>query len=663
MKTYLRMLRMIKPYTVQLVLAVIFMIIFSFMSIFSIGMISPFLKALFNKTDTGVVMELPGSELSAPITTGSYDEAGVTHEGDHQASADLAERVSQESAQGLNDEDRRERYDSLKDQFTGVDRLKLRFSEWVSVTMLKGTKQEALLRICIAFFLAALIKNIACYIQEILMVYVGQAVIRDLRNQLYLKLTRLPLSYYNQHKAGELISRATNDVMVAQQCVGLSFTKLIKDPVMLIMYLAVALVLSWKMTVMALVLMPASLIVIIRIGKRLRKLSTVQQEQMADLTSTLQETVYGIRVIKAFAMEKFENNKFIGQSQALFKQVYRINYVMKMSSPLTEQMSMFVALFLLWFGGSRVFTGGIMAPDLFIVFLFMIFSMVRPIKSLGAVNNEIQAGMAAAARIFELLDSEAEVEDVDAGLRLGRARGSVEFENVHFEYVKNEPVLCGVSLKVEPGEVVALVGSSGSGKSTMIDMIPGFYQPNEGRLLIDGHPIHELNLESLRSSMGIVTQEVILFHDSIFNNIAYGLDDVKLDDVKAAAQAANADEFIERLPDGYDTVIGDRGLKLSGGQRQRLSIARAILKNPAILLLDEATSALDTEAEQLVQEAIDRLVKDRTTIVIAHRLSTIQNVDRIYLLEEGQVVQVGTHDELLATGGRYKELYTMQFQR
>jgi subfamily B ATP-binding cassette protein MsbA len=317
----------------------------------------------------------------------------------------------------------------------------------------------------------------------------------------------------------------------------------------------------------------------------------------------------------------------------------------------------------LWFGGSKVFTGGIMAPDLFIVFLFMIFSMVRPIKSLGAVNNEIQAGMAAADRIFDVLDSTPEVLDTEAGLKLGAASGEVEFKDVHFAYVKGEPVLRGVSLKVSPGEVVALVGSSGSGKSTMIDMIPGFYHPDQGQILIDGHNIPELNPQSLRSNMGIVTQEVILFHDSIFNNIAYGLDNISLDDVKAAAKAANADQFIERLPGAYETVIGDRGLKLSGGQRQRLSIARAILKNPAILLLDEATSALDTEAEQLVQEAIDRLVKDRTTIVIAHRLSTIQNVDRIYLLEEGEVVQVGTHDELLAAGGRYKELYTMQFQR
>lgn len=637
MSTYLRMLRMVKPYTTQLVVAVVFMVVFSFMSIFSIGMISPFLKALFNKTESGLVLELPGQEL-APTAPG-------------------------EVVRPLNDAERRARYEKLRGQFSGVSALKLRFSEWVTLTMLRGTKQQALLRICLMFFFASLVKNVSCYIQEVLMVYVGQAVIRDLRNQLYLKLTSMPLSYYHQHKAGELISRATNDVLVAQQCVGLSFTKLVKDPILLIMYLAVALILSWKMTLMALVLMPVSLTVIIKIGKRLRQLSHQQQEQMADMTSTLQETVYGIRVVKAFAMEPFENKKFMVQSQRLFKQVFRINYVMKMSSPLTEQMSMIVALFLLWFGGSRVFTGGIMAPDLFIVFLFMIFSMVRPIKSLGAVNNEIQSGMAAADRIFQVMDTQPEVADQDEGHRLERIVGQVTLEDVHFAYVPGEPVLRGISLRVEPGEVVALVGSSGSGKSTLVDMIPGFYHPDQGRVLIDGYPISDLNLASLRKTMGIVTQEVILFHDTIASNIAYGLGDVSAADVEQAARAANAHEFIAKLPAGYDTVIGDRGLKLSGGQRQRLSIARAILRNPTILLLDEATSALDTEAEQLVQEAIDRLVKDRTTIVIAHRLSTIQNVDRIYLLEAGEVVEVGTHDELLAAGGRYQQLYTMQFQR
>jgi subfamily B ATP-binding cassette protein MsbA len=658
MKTYLRMLRMIKPYTAQLTLAVVFMVLFSVMSIFSITMISPFLEALFLK-DSQEAVQVTAAPPGSPLVV--QGEAGVPHDSQPAGSLELAQRPSGPPAE--TDAERRARYESLKDNFSGLDSLKFKFKEWAAKNMLQGTKQEALLRICITFFLLALAKNLSCYIQEVLMVYVGEAVIRDLRNELYLKLTSMPMSFFHQHKAGELISRATNDVMVAQLCVGLSFTKLIKDPIFIVMYLAVAMILSWKMTLMALVLMPVSLTVIIRIGQKLRHLSHRQQEQMANLTSTLQETVYGIRVVKAFAREKFENRKFIAQSQALFKQVFRINYTMKASSPLTEQLSMVVALFLLWFGGSKVFTGGIMAPDLFIVFLFVIFSMVRPIKSLASANNEIQAGMAAADRIFQVIDAEPEVADREAGLKLAQAAGRIEFERVNFSYVAGEPVLREVSLNVEPGEVVALVGSSGSGKSTLIDMIPGFYTPDEGRVLIDGHDVRDLNLNALRSNMGIVTQEVILFHDTIGNNIAYGMKDVPLEDIRTAARAANADQFIARLPRGYDTIIGDRGLKLSGGQRQRISIARAILKNPPILLLDEATSALDTEAEQLVQEAIDRLVRDRTTIVIAHRLSTIQKVDRIYLLEAGQVVQVGTHDELLARGGRYKELYTMQFQK
>ncbi len=660
MKTYLRMLRMIRPYTVQLVLAVVFMVLFSFMSIFSITMISPFLQALFLQQDMGVAQVAEGSPAESPLIV--QDEAGVPHDSHTVRSEELALRQPPDTSPETEDE-ARARYENLKKSFSGFDTVKFKFRDWASRTLLHGTRQEALLRICITFFLLALIKNVSCYIQEVLMVYVGQAVIRDLRNELYLKMTSMPMSFFHQHKAGELISRATNDVMVAQQCVGLSFTKLVKDPIFVVMYLAVALILSWKLTLMALVLMPVSLTVIIRIGKKLRHLSHLQQEQMAVLTSTLQETVYGIRVIKAFAMEKFENRKFVVQSQTLFKQVFRINYTMKASSPLTEQLSMIVALFLLWFGGSKVFTGGLMAPDMFIVFLFMIFSLVRPLKSLGAVNNEIQAGVAAADRIFQVIDAQPEVVDREAGFLLTEAAGRVEFENVDFEYVAGEPVLQDISLLVEPGEVVALVGSSGSGKSTLVDLIPGFYNPGSGRVTIDGHDIRDLNLSALRSNMGIVTQEVILFHDTVLNNIAYGMKDVPMEDVIAAAKAANADQFIEKLPAGYDTIIGDRGLKLSGGQRQRISIARAILKNPPILLLDEATSALDTEAEHLVQEAIDRLVQNRTTIVIAHRLSTIQNVDRIYLLEAGRVVQTGTHDELLAIGGRYKELYTMQFQR
>ena len=643
--TYLRMLRMVRPYTAPVALAVVSMVVFSLASVFSTAMLSPFLETLFLKGDEAPAVTTVAPETASALTV---PDAHV----DATATGPALET----------DADRRARYDALRAKVGGVDEIKLKFKAWAATNLLQGTKQQALLRICLMFFFFTLLKNLAGYLQEVLMAYVGHAVIRDLRNQLYGKLTALPLSFYHRHKAGELISRATNDVLIAQQCVGASFMKLVKEPIYIVMFLAVALIISWQMTLLAFVLMPASLAVILGISRKLRRLSHRQQEQMAGLTSTLQETIYGIRVIKAFAMEKFEAAKFGRQAQALFKAVFRIEYTMKASSPLTEQLSMVVGLFLLWFGGSRVFTGGLMAPDMFIVFLFVIFSMVRPLKSIGQVGAELQSGLAAAERIFAILDDRSESVDLPGTRDLGRARGEVELQDVHFSYLPNEPVLRGVTLKVNAGEVVALAGSSGAGKSTLMDLIPAFHLAQQGSVRIDGHDVRELDPQSLRRNMGIVTQEVILFHDTVLHNIAYGLEDVPLEKVREAARAANADEFIMKLPNGYETVIGDRGVTLSGGQRQRLSIARAILKDPAILLLDEATSALDTESEKLVQEAIDRLVRNRTTIVIAHRLSTIRGADRIYLLEEGRVVQTGTHDELLAAGGRYKELYDLQFK-
>ncbi len=631
MNSYWRMVKMIRPYLTQAILAVTFVTLYSFFSVFSFTMISPFLKAMFLD----------------------------------QQNPPAVEQVQQDTPENIlpGDARTRERLGELEENLSWANSIKARSMDWTSEHFLDGTRQENLMRICMFLFVVLLLKNVTGYFQDILMVYVGEKIIRDLRNALYLKFTTLPLSFYHRNKAGELISRATNDVLMAQKCVGISFTTLLRDPIQIIMFLTVALIISWKLTILALVMLPASLVVIIRIGKGLRKISHRQQEEMAALTIKLQETVYGIRVVKAFAMEDYENRSFLARSGELFKQIFRFNRYMKMSSPLTEIMSSAVGLFILWYGGSKVFTGGLMAPDLFLVFFAMIFSLVKPIKNLGQVNNEIQAGIAAADRIFEVLDTPSEITIGGEGRVLEKVLGSVEFADVNFEYLPGEPVLRGINLKVKPGEIVALVGSSGGGKSTLIDMIPGFYHPGSGKVLIDGVDIRDLELGRLRRSMGIVTQEVILFHDTIFNNIAYGLKDITPGAVREAARAANADKFISKLPEGYDTIIGDRGLKLSGGQRQRLSIARAILRNPPILLLDEATSALDTESELLVQEAIDRLVKHRTTIVIAHRLSTIQNVDRIYLLEAGKVVQVGHHEELLASGGRYKELYEMQFRQ
>lgn len=631
MRSYLRMIRMIRPYLVQLILSVIFMVLFSTTSIFSITMISPFLRALFQAEGPTMIEEL------APMNLSVTDDASPGEE-------------DTDSPLPTNPFSRVETF------------VKERVLDGANEYLLQGTDQERLIRICAVIFLLILAKNVTGYLQSVLMSYVGQAIIRDLREALFLKFTSLPLSFFHKHKGGELMSRASNDVQIAHNCVNISFTNLVRDPIFIVMYLGMAFILSWKLALMAVFLMPVSLIGIVHIGKKMRKYSHRQQEKLADVTSVLHETIYGIRVIKAFAMEGFENDKFLDHSRQLFNEVFRLQRVGRATSPLTEQLAVLVGLALLWYGGRLVLQGDGLAPDHFLLFLFLIFSLVHPIKELGTVHTKIMEGMAAADRIFDVLDTLPEVGDNQAGELLTSAAGRVEFADVDFSYLPGEPVLRGIDFKVEPGEMVALVGSSGGGKSTLIDLIPRFYDPDSGRVLVDGRDLRDLNLASLRRTMGIVTQEVILFNDSVRNNIAYGAAEVPLERIEAAAKAANAHDFIMRMPEGYDTLIGDRGLKLSGGQRQRLSIARAILKDPKILLLDEATSALDTESELLVQEAIDRLVQSRTTIVIAHRLSTIQNVDRIYVLDGGRFVQQGSHDELLAQEGLYRELYNLQFR-
>jgi len=647
-RTYLRMIKMIKPYAWQLVLAIIFMVLFSVMSLFSISMIPAFLEGFFTEPQPVAVSDDRSAAEDAALS-----DDGITTDDqtalDNQATTD--------------DQARPELLDRVENLDSEVKGLKERFQHAISSYLLRGDRQDALLRVCWIFCVLVLLRNLTGYVQAILMAFVSLSVIRDLRDRLFVKFTAMPLSFYHQHKAGELISRATNDVQIASNCVNVSFTNLVRDPIMIIMYLGAAFFLSWKLTLMAVVLLPISLLGIVKIGQKLRKYSHRQQEQMAQLTAVLQETVYGIRVIKAFAMERFENRKYLRESRRLFSAIFKIHRVSRISAPLAEQLSVVVGLFLLWYGGRLVFVEQSLSPGFFMMFLFLIFSLVHPIKELGQVNASIQEGMAAADRIFQVLDAQPEVVDTGAGQGLDRVDGRVEFQDVHFAYNSDEPVLQGIDLTVQPGEVVALVGPSGGGKSTLIDLIPRFYDPQRGAVRIDGRDLRELNLASLRQAMGIVTQEVILFNDTVRNNIAYGIADIADEDVAAAAEAANAHGFVSQMPAGYETIIGDRGVKLSGGQRQRISIARAILKNPPILLLDEATSALDTESELLVQEAIDRLVRSRTTIVIAHRLSTIKNVDRIYVVEAGRIVQEGAHDELLAAGGVYKDLYELQFSK
>jgi subfamily B ATP-binding cassette protein MsbA len=617
---YLRILRWIRPYLPQVVASVVLTIIFSLLTTLMAVMIEPFLKTLFIE-QPAIVDATGGPAASAPVP----------------------------------------------DPFAMVEApgaVKTRLAEVKSAVhgfLMRGSRIDALWRMVWVILFLFLGKNVTQYLGAILMTYVGQRVIKDMRDAIFDRFTRLPLSFFHRYRAGELISRATNDVLIAQKSINVSFTNLVRDPLLIVAYLVACLLISWKLTLIALMVLPVSMGAIVHIGKRLRRYSHRQQERMATLTSVLQETVYGVRVVKAFAMEDFERRKFLAESERLFREVFKIDRMQRLSSPITELLSVLVALFILWFGGRQVLAAGELSAAQFITFLFCLFNLAHPIKELSQVNNAIQEGTAAAERIFIILDDLPE-EDDPALPPLPPVRGRVEFQNVSFAYATGETVLQDVDLVVEPGEVVALVGSSGAGKSTLVDLVPRFYDPQQGRILIDGHDIRGFSLASLRRAMGIVTQEVILFNDTVRNNIAYGLADVDQSAVEAAARAANAHEFITQMPQGYDTMIGDRGTKLSGGQRQRLSIARAILKNPPILILDEATSALDTESEQLVQEAIDRLVKDRTTFVVAHRLSTIRNADRIYALRAGRVVESGGHQELLARGGVYAELYNLQFR-
>ncbi|MFZ5518315.1 MAG: ABC transporter ATP-binding protein [Candidatus Zhuqueibacterota bacterium] len=635
MKLYFRLLCYIKPYASWLIVSIFCMVIFAVLSSVSIWMLAPFLGTLFS-------VEMPQMNPAA-----GHAPADST-------AAVSGMKTADEAVESASDVPR---------QIDLLQRLRGGLQEKVDTYLLAGSKTASLRRIVIVFFLLFLLKNIFGYAQAFTMAYIERRVMKDIRDDLFSHFQRLPLSYFHKRRAGQLISRVTNDVEVANKGINVSFTNLSRDPILILMYLGMALVISWKLTIIAFTVLPLSMLVIIRIGKKLRKYSARQQEKMAVLTSILQETVSGIRVVKAFAMEKFEIDRFKRESERWFRDVFKIAAIQKLSSPLTEQLSVLVGLVILWYGGIQVLGGHGLNAEYFILFLVCIFSLVQPIKALSGVSNSIQEGLAAAERIFRVLDSPIEQIENKGNLHLSNTRGSIEFNTVSFAYDEGEWVLQDINFKVKPGEIVALVGPSGAGKSTLVDLIPRFYEPSKGSITIDGVDISQVDLNSLRSQMGIVTQEIILFNDTVRNNIAYGMSHISDDVLFEATKAANAHQFILDMPEGYNTIIGDRGVKLSGGQRQRISIARAILKNPPILIFDEATSSLDTESELLVQEAIENLMKNRTTIVIAHRLSTVQHVDRILVLKEGRIVQVGTHEQLLNEQGIYKMLYDLQFRR
>ena len=530
--------------------------------------------------------------------------------------------------------------------------------------IMSGSKEDALLKICFLVLIAFIFKNISGYLQAYFLSYVEQGTIKDIRNSAYMHLHKLPMSYFKHEKIGNLISRITNDVNVVQASISVAFLNMIREPLTIIVFLGIAISISWKLTMLALEVRPFSMIIIAWIGLKLRKQSGIIQAKMADITTILQEVISGVKIVKAFGMEKYENNKFMKETNNFFKLMLRIVRVRNVSSPITEVLSTTVGVVIIYFGGLLVLKEQTLSASEFMGFLFAIFQLMPPIKELSSVNNRIQESSAAGDRIFEILDTPPIIADAEDAVEKNSFSELLKFDNVSFNYEdSNESVLKNINFEVQKGEILALVGPSGGGKSTLVDLIPRFYDPVQGSILLDNIDIRKIKIDSLRSLMGIVTQEIFLFNETVKKNIAYGLSDHPMNKIEDAAKMANAHDFILEMSNGYDTVIGERGVMLSGGQRQRISIARALFKDPEIMIFDEATSSLDTESESLVQEAIDRLMYNRTTIVIAHRLSTIRNATRILVIDNGEIIQRGTHSELISQEkGLYKKLYEMQFR-
>lgn len=514
--------------------------------------------------------------------------------------------------------------------------------------------------VVISILVVFLVRGFATYGQTYTMSYIGQRVIIDIREAMFKHLQRLDQAYYDRRKTGVIMSNLTNDVAALQSAIVDNLVSFITEGVTLIGSLVSMLYLDWKLTLVTLVIVPVVLGIINIFGKRLRIAGHDVQGRIADITSLLQETISGARVVRSFAREGYEVQRFERENQRNFQAVMRATKLTSLLSPLVEFSAAIAVTVILWYGGYSVVTGAITAGSL-IAFLIYAINLSNPVKRLSQVYGNIQKAMAAGDRVFAILDTKPEVVEKPDAIVLPEVDGRVRFDHVSFSYDGEKKALDDFSLDVPAGRVVAIVGPSGAGKTTIANLLPRFYDATEGAITVDGIDVRDVTFQSLREQIGVVPQETMLFNATIKDNILYGRLDGTDEEVYAAAKAANALEFIERLPEGMDTLVGERGSSLSGGQRQRIAIARAILKNPKILILDEATSALDTESEKLVQEALERLMQGRTAFVIAHRLSTIKNADQIVVLREGKLVESGTHDELLAAGGLYQHLYSVQF--
>jgi len=629
MNIYYRIFRYVRPYWKHLTASLIFTVFFSVFSGLSIYLTIPLLETLFDQ---------------------DYAKGGP-----EAIQQDVEPAVEEESPPVVG----------------RLEGLRHSLSLWFASIVFTGDQFDALFRICVIILLVFFLKNITGFMQSYMLAFVEQGMVKDLRNAIFNHLHTLSLSYFTNERAGDLISRVTNDVTIIQQSIGTSFLNLVREPLLVLVFLMIALMISWQLTLISIAVIPVTMLFIRIIGKRLKRDTGKSQQKIADITTVLQETISGVKVVKAFGMEQFESKKFMEKTRDYFKRMLKIARMRNLAHPVTEFLSVIAGVVIIWYGGRQVLEFGTLRPAEFMGFLFAIFQMMPPMKNLTAVVNRLQQSAAAAARVFTVIDTKPTIQSKPNAVFLDGFTHSIEFQNVSFSYPVKTPllvqdngqaVLKNINLTVNKGEVVAIVGPSGSGKTTLIDLIPRFYDPVHGSILIDGHDLRDVEVKSLRRLIGIVTQETVLFNDTLRNNIAYGLDDARDEDIIEAARAANADMFIRSFPDGYDTVIGDRGARLSGGQRQRISIARALLKNPPIMILDEATSALDSESEILVQEAIEKLMENRTSFVIAHRLSTVRNASKIFVINQGIIIQQGTHEELMQQpGGMYQKLYEMQF--
>jgi ATP-binding cassette, subfamily B, bacterial MsbA len=605
MKVFWRFFRYLKPYTRPLIIANVMMILFVIFSLLSIGLIMPFIDLLFNQQSQTFN---PNAHISV-----------------------------------LN----------LKEYLT------YQLSEFASMY----SKLELVVYLCIGMIIVFLLKNLFSYLQTYFMSTVEQGMIRDIRFDLYSHFHQLSLGYFTEERKGILISRIINDVQIIKDSMIAVINSIFRDPVLIIIFSIVLFIFNWKLTLLIYLILPLTGIVLARIGNSLKRRSIKSQEKIADITSVLDETIGAMRIVKAFGMEDYEINRFKEKEKNYFDLLISLSRRRALAAPITEFIGVIAVTVILYFIGSEIVTGrSNMTPGAFFVYLGIFFQMMPSLKLFGQVFNSVKEGTAAAERVFYILDTQPQVIDAKDAVELNSFKDKIEFKNVSFRYEKSDLILKNINLVIPKGEILAIVGPSGAGKSSLADLIPRFYDTEEGNIFIDGIDIKELKLKSLRSLMGIVTQETILFNDSIRNNIAYGLNGLSKDKIIEAAKAANAHNFVIDLSEGYDTVIGDRGVKLSGGERQRISIARALLKNPPILILDEATSSLDSESEALVQQAIDHLMKGRTSIVIAHRLSTTQNADKIIVIEQGEIVEQGSHEQLMRLEGLYRKLYNMQFK-